>query len=74
MLDDEFIAESVDPETGKPAAEGEPGEMVLTNLGRLARPIIRYRTGDLVRLTRDRECNCGRRGAMLLGGVTRMAG
>jgi phenylacetate-coenzyme A ligase PaaK-like adenylate-forming protein len=43
----------------------------LTSLGRIARPIIRYRTSDLVRLVRHRECACGRRGAMLLGGVTR---
>ena len=74
VLDDEFIAESIDPESGNPVADGEPGELVLTNLGRLARPIIRYRTGDLVRLERDRECACGRHEAMLLGGVKRMAG
>ena len=74
VLDDEFIAERIDPESGSPAADGEPGELVLTNLGRLARPIIRYRTGDLVRLERNRECSCGRHGAMLLGGVKRMAG
>ena len=71
VLDDGFIAESIDPESGSPAADGEPGELVLTNLGRLARPIIRYLTGDLVRLVRDRNCGCGGHGAMLLGGIIR---
>jgi phenylacetate-CoA ligase len=73
LLDDEFIAESIDPDSGQPVPDGQLGELVLTNLGRVARPIIRYRTGDLVRLVRYRECACGRRGAILLGGVTRRA-
>jgi phenylacetate-CoA ligase len=73
LLDDEFIAESVHPESRRPVPDGEPGELVLTTLGRLARPIIRYCTGDLVRLIRDRACPCGRHGSMLLGGVRRLA-
>jgi len=71
LLDDKFIVESIDPDTGGPLPDGELGELVLTTLGRLARPILRYRTGDLVRLVRERECACGRRGAMLLGGIKR---
>ncbi|RMF76045.1 MAG: phenylacetate--CoA ligase family protein [Planctomycetota bacterium] len=51
----EFMAEVIDPETGVPRAEGEEGELVLTNLGRLGSPLIRYRTGDVVRLTRDHD-------------------
>jgi phenylacetate-CoA ligase len=39
----EFIAEVVDPATGRPAAEGE---LVLSNLGRVGSPLLRYRTGD----------------------------
>ncbi|MFN0136222.1 MAG: phenylacetate--CoA ligase family protein [Phycisphaerae bacterium] len=50
--EDEFIAECVDPATQQPVAEGELGELVLTNLGRIGSPLIRYRTGDLVRLTK----------------------
>ena len=42
-------AEFLSVETGKPAAEGELAELVLTNLGRVGCPTIRYRTGDLVR-------------------------
>lgn len=43
----QFIAEIVDPRTGETLPPGERGELVLTNLGRLASPLIRYRTGDL---------------------------
>jgi phenylacetate-CoA ligase len=44
----EFIAEVVDAQ-GAPVPDGELGELVLTNLGRTASPVIRYRTGDIVR-------------------------
>ncbi|MHB8520324.1 MAG: phenylacetate--CoA ligase family protein [Limisphaerales bacterium] len=71
LLDEEFIAESIDPETARPVGEGEPGELVLTNFGRIDRPIVRYRTGDLVRLVRHRRCACGRGGTLLVGGVRR---
>ena len=49
VLETEFIAEFLSVETGRPAAEGELSELVLTNLGRVGSPVIRYRTGDLVR-------------------------
>jgi phenylacetate-CoA ligase len=48
VLETEYIAEVIDPETLKPMPEGQPGELVLTNLGRVGSPLIRYRTGDLV--------------------------
>jgi phenylacetate-CoA ligase len=44
----EFVAEVLDRD-GAPVADGELGELVLTNLGRTASPVIRYRTGDIVR-------------------------
>jgi phenylacetate-CoA ligase len=44
----EFIAEVLDA-GGAPVADGELGELVLTNLGRVASPVLRYRTGDVVR-------------------------
>ncbi len=59
VMESEFIAEVVDPETSELVAEGALGELVLTNLGRIGSPLIRYRTGDLVRLIRKR-CACGR--------------
>lgn len=64
----EFIAEVVDPSTGAAVADGECGELVLTNLGRIASPLIRYRTGDQVRLARG-VCACGRSDLRLVGGV-----
>ncbi len=49
VLEGDFIVEIRDPATLAPTAEGEIGELIVTNLGRRARPLIRYRTGDLVR-------------------------
>ena len=48
--EDHFYAEIVNPDTGEPVADGEPGELVFTSLTKEAMPIIRYRTRDLTRL------------------------
>jgi phenylacetate-CoA ligase len=64
----EFIAEVLDPVTGRPCAEGSMGELVITNLGRMGWPAIRYRTGDIVEVGR-RTCACGRTFLMLPGGI-----
>ncbi len=64
----EFIAEVLDPATGRPVADGEHGELVVTNLGRTASPVIRYRTGDIV-VRRLTPCPCGRTWARLEGGI-----
>jgi phenylacetate-CoA ligase len=64
----EFIAEILDPATDQPVAEGERGELVLTNLGRWGMPVIRYRTGDIVQHG-PRQCPCGRTYLTLPGGV-----
>jgi len=64
----EFIAEVLDPRTGRAVADGEPGELVVTNLGRTASPVIRYRTGDIV-VRRLTPCPCGRTWARLEGGI-----
>lgn len=53
VIESEFIAEVIDPVTLAPLPDGKPGELVLTNLGRLGSPLIRYRTGDQVVLRRD---------------------
>lgn len=68
VIESEFIAEVIDPTKGDTLTEGEQGELVLTNLGRLGSPLIRYRTGDLVRMTR-RLCACGRWFAWCEGGI-----
>jgi phenylacetate-CoA ligase len=67
----EFIAEVLDPE-GAPVADGELGELVLTNLGRLASPVIRYRTGDVVR-GRSGPCAAGPAYLWLEGGIVARA-
>ena len=66
--EDEFIAEMIDPATQAEIDDGQKGELVLTNLGRVGMPLIRYRTGDLGVISRE-PCPCGRRGARLVGGV-----
>jgi phenylacetate-CoA ligase len=64
----EFIAEVLDPQTGLPVPDGQRGELVVTNLGRTASPVIRYRTGDIV-VRRSDPCVCGRTWARLEGGI-----
>jgi phenylacetate-CoA ligase len=64
----EFIVEVLDPVTGRACADGERGELVLTNLGRAGWPAIRYRTGDVV-VAGGRACPCGRTFLMLPGGL-----
>jgi phenylacetate-CoA ligase len=64
----EFIAEIVDPADGRAVAEGETGELVLTNLGRAGWPVLRYRTGDLV-TAGGRSCPCGRTFLAAPGGI-----
>jgi phenylacetate-CoA ligase len=64
----EFVAEVLDPESGRPVAPGEIGELTLTNLGRWGAPVLRYRSGDRVRLATG-ACPCGRTFARLDGGI-----
>ena len=65
----EFIAEVIDPDTGEPAAPGDTGELVMTNLGRTGFPVVRYRSGDIVRPVPRRRCSCGRTSLFLEGGI-----
>jgi len=69
LAESECIAEVIDPASGRPVADGEEGELVLTNLGRWDSPLIRYRTNDQVRVTRSRRCACGRWFARMEGGI-----
>ncbi|MGE5371778.1 MAG: phenylacetate--CoA ligase family protein [Solirubrobacterales bacterium] len=59
IFEDTFIAEVIDPETGKVLPYGEKGELVLTTITKEALPMIRYRTRDLTRLIPE-PCACGR--------------
>jgi len=69
VMESEFLAQIVDPATGRVLDDGLEGELVLTNLGRRSMPLIRYRTGDQARLSRGR-CACGRSFARIEGGLT----
>jgi phenylacetate-CoA ligase len=68
LLESEYLAEVVDPATGQGVPAGEPGELILTNLGRTGSPLIRYRTGDLVRVADDADPT-GRTWRRLEGGI-----
>ncbi len=59
LWEDHFLAEIIDPETGRTLPPGEEGELVLTSLRREAMPLIRYRTRDLTAVIPE-PCPCGR--------------
>ncbi len=68
VLESEYVAEIIDPGTLQPVPPGTPGELVVTNLGRLGSPLLRYRTGDLV-CADPNPCPCGRALVWLDGGI-----
>lgn len=54
---------------GRPAAPGEVGELVITDLNNYAMPLIRYKIGDLaVAHDSSKPCPCGR-GLPLIGSI-----
>jgi len=59
IQEDHFLAEVIDPDTGKPVPDGQEGELVLTTLTREGMPVFRYRTRDITSLDRS-QCACGR--------------
>ena len=68
LNDDEYVCEVLEPGSDRPVADGERGELIVTNLGRASSPLIRYRTGDIV-VRRSGACACGRSFAKLEGGI-----
>jgi phenylacetate-CoA ligase len=64
----EYVCEILEPHSDRAVADGEQGELVVTNLGRAASPLIRYRTGDVV-VRRSGRCACGRDLARIEGGI-----
>ena len=56
-MDFDLVVEVLRPD-GKPATEGESGEVVLTDLRNRAMPLLRYRVGDFAE--RGGPCPCGR--------------
>jgi phenylacetate-CoA ligase len=62
----EVIIEVLDLESRKPAAPGQPGEVVATIFDE-AYPLIRFGTGDIAALAPDVPCKCGRTTPKLAG-------
>jgi phenylacetate-CoA ligase len=56
---DEFLVETINPDTGEVLSPGEKGEIVFTMLTREAMPLLRYRTRDLAVIEYE-KCSCGR--------------
>jgi phenylacetate-CoA ligase len=69
IMEDSYIAEVIDPESGSPVPRGVTGELVLTNLGRLGSPLLRYRTSDMVQAAVEDRCECGSYDLALNGGI-----
>ena len=57
--DDYIYIEIIDPKTGEPVPDGEPGEIVITTLVKEGAPLLRFRTHDMSRIIPE-PCNCGR--------------
>jgi phenylacetate-CoA ligase len=56
---DEFLTETINPDTGEVLGPGKEGELVFTMLSREAMPLLRYRSRDLSTVYEE-ECSCGR--------------
>ena len=54
----EMWVEFLDPISGAAVGPGESGEVVVTQLGERAMPLLRYAPGDVFRLAAD-PCSCG---------------
>lgn len=54
----DLFLEFLDPETGDPVEPGGTGELVATQLGPRALPLVRYAPGDVFRLLPG-SCSCG---------------
>jgi phenylacetate-CoA ligase len=69
IIEDHFLEEVLNPETGEPVAYGERGERVVTSFGREMIPVLRYRTRDLVERVPASRCSCGRVYDIYAGGI-----
>jgi phenylacetate-CoA ligase len=69
VIEDHFLEEVIDPETGEEVPYGEQGERVVTSFGRGMIPLLRYRTRDLVVKVPHSRCTCGRTFDVYEGGI-----
>ncbi|MEM9629696.1 MAG: AMP-binding protein [Pseudomonadota bacterium] len=69
VVNEDYIVEIVRPGTGEPVADGEVGELVVTNFNSLY-PLIRFATGDLSKIVPGQSA-CGRTNMRLAGWMGR---
>jgi phenylacetate-coenzyme A ligase PaaK-like adenylate-forming protein len=69
------FVEVIDPATGERVPDGQPGEIVFTQLDARGSIVLRYRTGDLIEngITYEPCPYCGRTCPRLLGKISRVA-
>jgi len=65
IWEDNFIVETINPDTGEVLSAGEEGEIVFTTLTKTGIPMLRYRTRDISKIATE-KCNCGRTHARML--------
>ncbi len=59
VWEDNFIVETINPDTGEVLEPGEEGELVFTTITKTGLPMLRYRTRDISKLFTE-TCSCGR--------------
>jgi phenylacetate-CoA ligase len=69
IIEDHYIEEVVDPDSGEPVPYGTLGERVVTSFGRGFIPVLRYRTRDMVVKVPHSACDCGRTYDLYAGGI-----
>src|SRR5204862_1373035 len=69
IIEDHYIEEVLDPDSGEPVGYGELGERVVTSFGRGFIPVLRYRTRDFVVRVPGSSCTCGRTFDIYEGGI-----
>jgi len=69
IIEDHYIEEVLDPDSGEPVGYGELGERAVTSFGRGFIPVLRYRTRDFVVRVPGSTCRCGRTFDIYDGGI-----
>jgi phenylacetate-CoA ligase len=69
VIEDHYLEEVIDPETGEEVGYDAEGERVVTSFGRGFIPVMRYRSRDLVRRIPAERCSCGRTFDIYEGGI-----
>ena len=69
-----FYFEVIEPGTGAPLPDGEPGMLLISHLNRRGTVLLRYAVGDVVAMTHETCPHCGRWEPRFLGTPYRMDG